>query len=169
MIHINNTIGIATAGTAAAATVINSNKDMENKEKENQIVNSRVLKFRAWDKKEKLMRYEARYDCFILAVNFDGSLEEFEPYGGSIDTLDWPIMQYTGLKDKNGKEIFEGDYCEYTGGYVSFCNECCGYQFFFIYDGKPTCHSCDGNFSMQEVKHAINIIGNIYETPSLIK
>lgn len=52
----------------------------------------RDIKFRAWDKEEKVM---------IENGSFDGSI----PLGDK----DLIFMQYTGLKDKNGKEIYEGD------------------------------------------------------------
>lgn len=54
----------------------------------------REIKFRAWDREYKFM-----IDPFYL-----GSLNAV--YGCDND---WEIMQYTGLKDKNGTEIYEGD------------------------------------------------------------
>lgn len=63
---------------------------------------SREIKFRAWDKSLRKM-------ISPYCVNRDGSW--FPSYSSFERDLegDGPLMQYTGIKDKNGKEIFEGD------------------------------------------------------------
>jgi hypothetical protein len=57
---------------------------------------NREIKFRIWDGKEMRER---------------PPLNEWEMEDGEfwVENCDNPIMQYTGLKDKNGKEIYEGD------------------------------------------------------------
>ncbi len=56
----------------------------------------REIKFRAWDKKKKEM-----IGMFGLDVYFNTQSDSLYK--------SWVFMQYTGLKDKNGKEIYEGD------------------------------------------------------------
>lgn len=59
----------------------------------------REIKFRAWDKFNDFMWYQKDSAGLFLS-----NMEELEKGGNGIE-----LMQFTGLRDKNGKEIFEGD------------------------------------------------------------
>lgn len=143
----------------------------------------RDFKFRAWDKITKSM-------SSVWGINFKAwdepesiinyvTIELKVGGGGTFDRLEHEVelMQYTGLKDKNDKDIYEGDIVNFTEtckilfekkeyeqikyiGIIEFDNEGADYNIFnkdkSIIRGLGT-----GN-------QILEIIGNIYETPELL-
>jgi uncharacterized phage protein (TIGR01671 family) len=100
-----------------------------------------------------------------------GALAEYLSLGGEGDNYHSPIMQYTGLKDKNDKEIYEGD--------IVICNdESEGRKRVVCYDihqakykavPKSTYYANAGNggWTGFELRWYYEVIGNIYESPEL--
>lgn len=125
---------------------------------------SREIKFRAWDG-ERLRSVNT-----IGWTNGEVDWLDTPKYHGPIDE-DIKLMQYTGLKDKNGVEIYEGDICE-----VTFSNDTYQYsESTMIYEvGSSLCAyrflRNNKHFSL-ELSKAVKtkVIGNIYENPELLE
>jgi len=118
----------------------------------------REIKFRAWDKKKKELFYQkdSPLEFFHVIALFD---EEPE------------IMQYAGLYDKNGKEIYEGDifsHPEYTPPFKSVVNLCVGFKDGMFQCGRGTTPEW-WTYALRNFNEAAEILGNIYENPELMK
>jgi len=67
----------------------------------------RELKFRVWDLERK--RWESKMGVYFDDGRLGDFSECFHNNAGPNDEKDYVVQQYTGLKDKNDKEIYEGD------------------------------------------------------------
>jgi len=112
----------------------------------------RTIKFRAWDKEKKKMYYKD-----LIIGNYAIGSHEFGPKKPNEVIL----MQYIGLKDKNGKEIFEGDLIGEEGFVLSveFHDGC-----FTVGNAQPLIEWLNGRSRRQDDTF---VIGNIYENKNL--
>ena len=133
----------------------------------------RTIRFRAWDEQNKIMHNDFQFiksgdegnDWIVFTSDkqtLQDSTHHFEnPYFGQ----QLKIMEYTGLKDKNGKEIYEGDVTKhhshntiskwiYSSRYLQFMSlESDGtHRYYFDID-----------------KDKLEVIGNIYQNPELME
>lgn len=130
----------------------------------------RPIKFRAWHRFTKIM---FKHVCKLEFSNWNGEehhlvsvfARNHDDQARLDEAKNWELLQFTGLKDKNGKEIYEGDIVRsiYGIGFIEFRD-----GVFIMH--VPKDHSrvndwfaCDWN------QRSIEVIGNIYENPELVK
>ena len=124
----------------------------------------RTIKFRTWDKVNKHWIYGclkgAFFDC---SLNADGiPSEEPETFLENLFISDW--QQFTGLHDKNGKEIYEGDLIKLFSGKITEVRYVSAH--FYLH---PTIEEIEEYDDIPEMNYAnevhFEIIGNVYEDP----
>ncbi len=129
-------------------------------------MNNREFKFRVWDKSSK----QWENSTVLEVIHGDGILRSILDF----DLENSVVQQYTGLLDKNGKEIYEGDIIRtgYENQYGSFY-----YNYLVVYNSK-TCvfeglmsedQKSIGIRITHNVVDNIEILGNIFENSELLK
>lgn len=134
---------------------------------------SREIKFRLWSKIGKKF-IETDNPDLDFVINNNGYLYSIENFYGEIYILpqmDIEVLQFTGLQDRNGKEIYEGDILKYN----------------FLYDGRlkhtspVTYLETQASFGLKDIygneiplyritaNNYFEVVGNIYENPELLE
>lgn len=154
----------------------------------------RDIKFRVWDKKSKKMRQLINmvFNTGFMTERNDNSIKLIWAKGyDCIEQKDimvqrengFELMQYTGLKDKNGKEIYEGDivkayfkkgawkyndknYFGYKSGKVQYCVD--GF-ILYIENYKEKIYPLSSFGNNNGNINELEVIGNIYDNPDLLE
>ena len=126
---------------------------------------NREIKFRIWNSLNDTMTYPDRY-CFDWSW-FGVSTEHYLDDSAGVYPIDesvYKLMQFTGLQDKNGKDIYEGDIIRdneyiliivWDNTYCSFCLDRKGWMYRHWFG-----ESCDPK--------DCEIIGNVHQNPELL-
>ena len=131
----------------------------------------RTIKFRGWDKWNKKMLAplsgiiwgRALVPTDYVQGLFDGVKHENYAYcyeGEMMDVSNVELMQYTGLHDKHGKEIYEGDILGNEWG-----------KYRLYWDSGAFIAKSEDGFCFHLIAldlTALEVIGNIYENPELL-
>lgn len=131
----------------------------------------RAIKFRAWDTQAEEILYGVEH-------TYDGYKVSMPSFGALLDCPDFYIvMQYTGLKDKNGKEIYEGDILELRANPFNRKRDL--FQVVFKDGGfRDEWNNYIGQYLPPDIRNkqggrvrlneACEVVGNIYENKELL-
>ena len=132
---------------------------------------NREIKFRVYDEDLKKMRYfNSSHDFICFDEKGNGYYHNMQTGLG-----EWfsDLMQYTGLKDKNGVEVYENDIIDIhqtVNGYNQFVIQYDNYKFSARYYNQKTKqilgwyqYDLDKLFEINETEKEMEVIGNVYE------
>lgn len=155
---------------------------------------NREIKFRVWDRDYKMMHIVGDFNHDSLKIDEDNNIYylnlqcmEASPHKGiDPENCTYRLMQYTGLKDKNGKEVYEGDIIQFVWGEDSCWGKAGTYKGYITFgksefeveyidreekimhcdkDGLHEKNKTDNAGALFSWSDEVEVIGNIYDNP----
>jgi len=124
----------------------------------------REIKFRAWDKQIKEMLSVDKIEWDRKLVYIRSSTRDHMETPRRISEDICCLMQYTGLNDKNGKEIYEGDIVEYFKRRYFIKFHLANFML-----SKKESNFLGLNSAIYSQDGVLTVIGNIHKNPKLLK
>jgi hypothetical protein len=125
---------------------------------------NREYKFRAWDKFNGQYWYSDKY---INLAEYFGAMQSLMDGGNVLK-----FQEYTGLKDKKGVEIYEGDFIQHPAYYETpeMSSNPLAHDFIIYKDGAFRFNDGEGLLfeEMENYDGDFEILGNLYQHPELI-
>jgi uncharacterized phage protein (TIGR01671 family) len=145
-------------------------------------IGMREIKFRVWNKREKRMFstvYQLGSDCWKTTVQDCGDIVE------TFDMKDLCVLQYTGLRDENGIEIYEGDivsqelrkFVNTETSYEGKRTEKTSNEYVVTLKGEVRWNrdsfeiywTHEEGVESRRINTDVEVVGNIYQNPELLK
>lgn len=127
---------------------------------------NRRIKLRFWSKEENKFS-----DSQLLVLTRGGRV--ISSFNGVDFSDDYEISQFTGLLDKNGKEIYEGDVVRYDECSCGDCDRRNQIGQIVFDEGGFDIHNLNGEYEQDlcacTMNECIEVIGNVFENPILLK
>lgn len=116
----------------------------------------REIRFRAWDEAGRKMIVQNDYDAYDKHMTWQGAVYE----KGRL--LPYTLLQFTGIKDRKGKEIYEGDIVRLDSWDPSIYQIAFDRGAFYIANAD--------RHEVGDIKYVeqCEVLGNIYENPELL-
>lgn len=129
-----------------------------------------MSKFKAWDKENSRMVYPSTDDVYFELTDdginiLDMSVEPFDDVFPHLDAI---LMQFTGLSDKNGVDIYEGDIVEVIWDFTTFIGVVVYDQSEAGFKATNDIADYDTSFMYLTGNDSVEVIGNIYKDTELL-